>query len=402
MIVEQSKKRMIKSFEDTKYRYESIPETTISGSFGIYIHVPFCYTKCAFCPFYKEVYDEENKQMYIQAIIKEIEIRTLKGDASWLYIGGGTPNTLNIKELNQIVEKIREKITVSSMGIELLPSILTTEYINGLKKIGFSKISIGVESLSEKTLSKHGRTEVKKEKIKELIDIAKESGLWVNVDLMIGLPEQKTSSFVDDVQQISKMNPEQITIYPFMQLGRLKLKSSLTEEEQFEFIEKAWTILQEEGYERKSIWVFAKGDKIYDSSRDELIEDYIGFGPAAFSTYGSWKIVNPELDIYLKNLKNNELKGLIANKEKSSDNWRKFSRMLYDLKGKTEDNLPFAIHLILAMLKIAGYIKNDNLTKKGIMFTHGITKTVVENLPYPLQNTHYIENYEEYEAQKEN
>lgn len=396
MITEKSKEMMIKSFQKTVYRYEEIPDVVIKGSFGVYLHVPFCFSKCAFCPFYKEIYNEKKKEQYITAIIKEIEDRGLKGEATWLYIGGGTPNTLKIPELKKIINKIHENITVSTMGIELLPSIIDNKYLEGLHNIGFTKISIGVESLSAVTLSRSGRTVTKKEEIGKIIVKAQELDLWVNVDLMIGLPEQRPNSFFYDIEQISLLKPNQITIYPFMQIGELAVQPSLSDDDQFLLIEQANEIMIKHGYSRKGIWIFAKGEEVYDSSRNELIEDYFGFGPAAFSTYGSWKVVNPELDIYLQNYEANKNKALVALKDKSSDDWRKFARMLYDLKGTIEGEVNRGIKLFVLILKMMGYIKNNTMSKKGIMFTHKITKTVVETLPYPLQNTHYVENYEEY------
>ena len=400
MLAEKSKKMMIKSFKKTIYKYDEIPDIVTKGSFGIYIHVPFCFTKCAFCPFYKEIYNEKQKDQYVSALLKEIANSKMKGEALWLYIGGGTPNTLSIPELKQITDKIHENITVSSMGIELLPTILDEKYIEGLNEIGFTKISVGIESLSEKVLSKSGRKIAKKEEIRRIIDKAQDCDLMVNVDLMIGLPEQQPNSFFEDIEQVSLLNPDQITIYPFMQIGKLAAEPSMKDEEQFSLIEKANTIMQRYDYKRKGIWTFAKGDEIYDSSRDELIEDYYGFGPAAFSTYGKWKIVNPELDIYLKNSEENMKKGFVARKDKTSDDWRKFARMLYDLRGNIEGKVNPFIKFFVWILKMLGYIKDNKLTEKGVMFTHKITKTVVETLPYPLQNTQYIENYEEYLKQQ--
>jgi oxygen-independent coproporphyrinogen-3 oxidase len=401
MITEKSKEMMTKSFHKTAYRYQKRPSITVGKSFGIYIHVPFCFTKCAFCPFYKELYDENKKQKYLEAIQKEIETSGINGEASWVYIGGGTPNTLKIEEVELIIDKLRKNISVSTMGIELLPSVLDIEYIEGLQKIGFTKISVGVESLSKETLHKSGRKLTEKDSINKIVECAQDKGLWVNVDLMIGLPKQTTSSFIEDIQKMSKIGPDQITIYPFMQLGKLTVQPSLEDKEQFEYIERANEILIKRGYKRKGIWTFAKGDEVYDSSRDELIEDYIGFGPAAFSTYGSWKVVNPELAIYLKNYQNNKKMALVAEKEKMSDDWRTFARMLYDLKGNLEKDTFLGIKLLIQILRLSGYIKKKKLTKKGIIFTHSITKTVVENLPYPLQNTHYIENYEDYLSEKD-
>lgn len=401
MIISMSKKMMQRSFEKTLYRFMKIPEPRFNENFGIYIHVPFCYSKCSFCPFYKEIFSERLKRQYLNAILREIEDTDMNGPAKWVYFGGGTPNTLTINEIDSIIERLKDKVQINSMGIELLPALLTDEYLKGLKRSGFTKISIGVESFSDKVISKTGRKIAKYEHTKEIIGSAKSIGLWVNVDMMVGLPNQDTNAFRYDIKKVSTILPDQITIYPFMVIRGLKATPGRTSKEQFELIEEAGKMLEKYGYGRKSVWTFALGDDIYDSSRDELIEDYAGFGPSAFSTYGGWKVVNPELDAYIKNFGNGKRIGFVAPKTKTSDEWREFARMIYDLKCDDYNNLPSHIKFFIRILKLSGYIRHGTLTDKGRIFAHEITKTVVESLPFPVQNPDCVENYYEYISYKE-
>lgn len=400
MFTHRSIEMMKKSFEKTAYRYAHIAEYNPAREFGVYVHIPFCLTKCRFCPFYKEIYSEDLKNKYIEAIVSEIKQSQIKGKANWVYFGGGTPNTLPIEDIKTIVGTLASKIKISSMGIELLPDLVTNEYLSRLKDIGFTKISIGIESLSSQVISSSRRKQSQSANIKKYIEFAKNIGLWVSVDLMVGLPKQDEKSFLDDVYEISNIKPNQITIYPYMVIGKVEGRAGINEKRQFELIEEAQNILLKKGYQRKNIWIFALGDEIYDSSRDELIEDYAGFGAAAFSTYGNWKIVNPELDIYINNYNKNNRMGLVAEKTKSSDDWRRFARMIYDMNCKKSRLFPWYINLYINMLMIAGYARKGRLTQKGIMFAHELTKTVVESLPYPLQNTHKIINYDEYMSDK--
>lgn len=220
----------------------------------------------------------------------------------------------------------------------------------------------------------------------------------MNTDIMVGLPGQDSRTFLNDIETISHMGPDQVTIYPFMAIRGVTVKHSMPEIRQFELIENACAILSQSGYTREGVWTFAKGNDIYDSSRDELVKDYIGFGPAAFSTYNKWKVVNPGLDRYLKN--RNKKMGFIALKSKTTDEWRKFARMIYDLKCERSKNVPFPIQFFVQVLERAGYCTNGALTKKGILFAHAITKTVVESLPFPLQNPECVKNYDEYVQDK--
>jgi len=400
MIITKSKDMMRRSFEKTLYRFREIPQPKFDGQFGIYVHVPFCLTRCTFCPFYKEIFSEEMKEWYLDAILKEIDETDVHGKAEWIYFGGGTPNTLTVKDLDDIVARIRGKVQINSMGIELLPALLNEEYLRGLKAIGFTKISIGVESFSGEVINKTGRRITTPDRVAEFIEFAKSIGLWVNVDMMVGLPDQGASEFRYDIREISANLPSQITIYPFMVIRGLKAIQSGPPREQFELIEEAGEVLRECGYDRKGVWTFALGDDIYDSSRDELVEDYLGFGPSAFSTYGNWKVVNPELDVYISNQESGQRMGFVAPKIKASDEWRKFAKMVYDFKIDNTCRLPSYIRIFIWLLQLTGYIRHGILTQKGRIFAHEITKTVVESLPFPTQNPNCVENYEEYVSGK--
>ncbi|MGD2248331.1 MAG: radical SAM protein [Candidatus Methanofastidiosia archaeon] len=393
MITEMSTTMMKKSFEKTLYEYGKIPKASLNGSFGVYIHVPFCYSLCSFCPFYKEIYSQTLKDQYLAAIQKEIDTCNMTGTAHWVYMGGGTPNTLSIKDLSSIVQHLTQKVTIETMGIELLPALVTEEYLKGLHTNGFTKVSIGVESFAQ-AMSKTGRKTDTKEHIQDIIETAQSENLWVNTDIMVGLPGQDQKTFLQDIKTISHMNPDQVTIYPFMMIRGVLTSCSMPDIHQFTLIEKAHHILSQSGYTRKGVWTFAKGDTIYDSSRDELVQDYIGFGPAAFSTYNGLKIVNPGLTSYLKNI--NNPRGFISAKSTQTDNWRVFARMIYDLQCQKSPNFPGTIRLFIKLLEQFNYCKNGVLTKKGILFAHAITKTVVESLPFPLQNPDCVKNYDEY------
>ena len=401
MITEKSKKMMVKSFEKTVYSFKETPTPSFNENYGIYIHVPFCEKKCSFCPFYKEIYSDEKKSLYIKAIVNEIEQKNISGKPHWIYFGGGTPNILQINDLSIIINALKRKITLPDIGIEILPKLASPDYFEKLKKIGFTKISLGIETLDETLLKKNNRAYTEPDKIFELIRLAKKIGFWTNVDMMVGLPNQSEQTFIDDIKKISEHMPSQITTYPYMIIRNIKAKASMPNKKQFELIEQAGKILENNYYQRQGIWIFATGSNIYDSSRDELITDYAGFGPAAFSTCGNWKVVNPDLDIYFKNYKDKTDLSFVAPKTKSTDDWRQFARMIYDLKCIPDKKHPFHINMFINTLRIFGYSKKGRLTKKGVFFAHEITKTVVESLPFPLQNEHIVENFKEYKKAHE-
>ncbi len=398
MIFQKSVQMMGRSFEKTRYQFQELPQKISGDRFGIYVNVPFCKTKCAFCPFYKELFDEQLKDAYLEAITREIGMAEMSGAPNWIYFGGGTPNLLTIEELGRIISHLRAKVSTGNMGIELLPRLVTPEYLMGLKKIGFTKVSLGVESLSEKVTRANGRENGPREAIGTLIVQALEMGFWVNTDLIIGLKSQDETSFLEDIRLLAEYTPSQITTYPYMAIRGTENRSSMSDPEKYRIIELAGAYLAGQGYSRNSIWCFTRGNDVYDSSQDELIDDYMGFGPAAFSTFGPYKAVNPDVRSYLQNYRNGSKLGFVSLKTEDTDQWRKFARMIYTLKCETSSNLPWYINSYCRLLQVNGIRKNGTLSEKGLMFAHDVTKKVVESLPFPIQNKACVGNWEKYEG----
>lgn len=397
MITTELLKFTIKNaFKKTRYKFTNLPKISYNKKYGVYIHIPFCKTKCKFCPFYKEIYSPQIKKEYLEALKSEILTKDISGKPIWIYIGGGTPNLLNIEELNEIISCLKQKISLPSTGIELLPELVNTDYLVSLKQIGFTKINLGVESLELNVLKSTNRKFVKEEKIEDIIKLALDLGLWVNVDMMVGLPHQTEESFLKDIQKISQIKPSQVTIYPYMVFKNTQATPSMDPKTQHSLIEEAFLVLKDSGYIRKSIWTFSlNSDDIYDSSSDELVCDYIGFGAGAFSTSSKWKIVNPELKAYLKNHKTKNNLVFLSEKTKLTDTSRYFAKMIYDLNCYYDKNLSF-FNFIVFLLKLRNYSNKTKLTQKGIYFSHEITRTVVESLPLPIQNKNIVENYKDY------
>ncbi len=401
LVVPMSKRLLKRSFDKTMYKFTDRPEQVVDGDFGIYVHVPFCQTFCNFCPFYKEAYDFGKCSKYVDAVISEIKKSPINGKASWLYFGGGTPNMLTVHQLSKIKDVVLAKFDVDSIGIELLPDVLTPEYIRELRLAKFTKVSIGVESLRKEVLGRTGRRVPGKEGIANLVKEVKYRGLWVNLDFMIGLPGQTEESFLDDMKAAAEMDPSQITIYPFMEMGKIKAESAILPKEQYLAIEEAGKILMKAGYARTGIWTFSKGNDVYDLSRDELVDDYFGFGPGAFSAYGQWKVVNPELKIYLNDFKAGKSRGFVTEKTEESENWRKFIRKLYDMDFTDTSEFVKEPKKVINLLKKSGFISKDGkLTEKGIIYAHDMTKMFMESMPYPLHDVSKVENYEEYQKLK--
>ena len=401
LVVPTSKRFLKRSFDKTTYKFADKLELVVNDEFGIYVHIPFCRALCNFCPFYKEPYDFGKCSKYVDAVVSEIEKSPITGKASWVYFGGGTPNMLTVHQLAKIKDAIQKKVKVDSIGIELLPDVLTPEYIRELRLAKFTKVSIGVESLNKEVLRGTGRMTPGRKEIANLVKEVKYRGLWVNLDFMIGLPGQDKKSFLDDIGAAMEMDPSQVTIYPFIEMGKVKTQDAMPDKDQYMAIEEASQILMKAGYARTGIWAFSKGNDVYDLLRDELANDCFGFGPGAFSICGQQKIVNPDLEVYLKDFKDGKSRGFVTDITEEINDWQKFARKLYDMDFTDTSKFVKEPKKVINLLKKSGFISKDGkLTDKGIIYAHDISKMIMESQPYPLRDTEKVENYEEYQKLK--
>lgn len=392
--------RLSSSFSKIKFTFANMNWSEITTDHvGIYIHVPFCEQLCAFCPFHKVLYRQELKDLYMKAIEKEIHQRGVDGEVEWVYIGGGTPNLLSPAEIGRILSALRTHVDLTNIGMEGNPLQFTPDYLEQVQKLGVEKLSTGVESMKPDTLQHVNRAKADENHIQAIVDLAKDLGLTINVDLMVGLPKQTHEDFLYDVDRLGTINPQQITTYPFMEIPGVRVTPEMDSRTMFNLIEQAGEILDRHGYFRENVWVFSKTKKIYDSARDELVIDYLGFGAAAFSKVDGRQMTNPPLALYLDMMQNGKALAFQTTVDENSEHWRIFAHELYNLRLNPNviQDMPRSIKFVLSLLKLSRNVKGNEVTTKGRFFVHDLTKTVVESLPFPVNNPLAILNYEEYE-----
>lgn len=322
----------------------------------------------------------------------------LNGKACWLYIGGGTPNLLTAHEVKDVLTYLKEFVSLGEIGMEGNPTQFTSQYLEKISDSDVLKISMGIESFQHATLKAVSRAAADQKFIANIVDDAQNLGISVNIDMMVGLPKQSKQGCLRDAEIVANMEPNQVTFYPFLVIPGVRAEPSMSSKQMFETIEGAWDVFRQYGYRRDSIWVFSKDGHIYDSAKDELVTDYLGFGPAAFSTCGNVQVVNPPIEIYLRMLKQDKRFAFLSKLDEKAKFWRLFSHELYKLRidPKTIAKMPFSVKLVLKLLKATGNVQGLRVTDKGRYFVHEITKTVVESLPFPLSNPSTIENLSEY------
>ena len=350
---------------------------------GLYIHIPFCKSICPFCPYNKVLYNEELAYKYKEALLKEIKLtnkRYNKQNITSLYFGGGTPGLL-IDYLEEIVHEVKKYFNIKgSLAIELHPSNIEKDLLLKLKEIGFTMISVGIQSFNTKCLNNLGRSGANEvEKIKLLKEIDFET---IDVDLIFGIPNQSITDLVEDVDLAFKIGATQISTYPFIDFSyaqneRKPLSTKEKKEMLFNLVDTSKKI----GLERTSVWTFAKANTEKYSSITR--ENFIGLGPGAASLFDDkFRLNTFSVEEYINAIENNKFACALVL------NFTKFSRKSYWLfwnvynmsLNKDAYNKMFNSYLKkdyfveLTIAKVLGLLKEDkegfNVTLKGSYYFH--------------------------------
>ena len=182
---------------------------------GIYVHIPFCKKKCDYCDFISYCNKDNLIEKYVEAMKKEIESQNIKPEITTIYIGGGTPSYIDSKYIIQIMNKIKEKNVSpnAEITIEVNPGTVTMEKLEDYRSCGINRISIGLQSTNNTLLKEIGRIHDFKQFL-ETYKMAKKVGFKnINVDLMLGLPNQRIKDLKESLEQILKLKPKHISVY---------------------------------------------------------------------------------------------------------------------------------------------------------------------------------------------
>jgi oxygen-independent coproporphyrinogen-3 oxidase len=284
---------------------------------GLYIHIPFCLSKCPYCDFYSSTSISAVPE-FLEALFKEMEMyRTRFNPFNTVYIGGGTPSLLSPQQLETILIKVRENFNLISnperapeITIETNPADLNLSFLESMRENGINRINIGVQSFHEKVLGFLGRRHSVKQAISAL-EASRKAGFHnIGLDLIYGVPTQDIESWLDALKQAVLFSPEHISCYQLTleaktplgmryQAGEFSIPG---EELQHEFFMKTSEFLEEAGYIHYEVSNFARG-KDYTSRHNQKYWDhfpYLGLGPSAHSFQCNQRWWNhPSLDQYL-------------------------------------------------------------------------------------------------------
>jgi oxygen-independent coproporphyrinogen-3 oxidase len=268
---------------------------------GIYIHIPFCVSKCAYCDFYslpERCQSAEMRTRYVKALVRQFDWAKKKyGEfaVSTVFIGGGTPTVLSAELLTELITALKSRFDLTrntEFTVEANPKTFDKEKLTALLRCGVNRLSIGIQSANENELKAIGRIHTFEE-AKAAFDLTRKSGFDnISVDLMYGLPYQTEASFLHSVSEVIKLSPEHISVYGLqLEEGTPLHKTQNTlpfpsEEESLSMFSKAIMLLAENGYRRYEISNFAK--RGYESKHNLGYwsqKEYLGFGSGAYSFF---------------------------------------------------------------------------------------------------------------------
>ena len=267
---------------------------------GLYIHIPFCLSKCLYCDFYS-LTSISAVPDFLDALFKEMEMyRNRFNPFDTVYIGGGTPSLLSPQQLENILKRVRENFDLISdpeitpeITIETNPADLNRSFLESMREIGINRINIGVQSFDEKVLDFLGRRHSVKQAI-SAVEASRKAGFHnIGLDLIYGVPAQDIESWLDTLKQAVAFSPEHLSCYQLTlesktplgiryQAGEFSLPG---EELQYEFFMKTSEFLEDAGYIHYEVSNFARG-KEHTSRHNQKYWDhspYLGLGPSAHS-----------------------------------------------------------------------------------------------------------------------
>ena len=282
---------------------------------GLYIHIPFCKSRCIYCAFYSTT-AEQMKQAYVDAVCREMELRKAVYEKegkdvgktlATVYLGGGTPSQLSPTQLQQLFDTIARHYDVSDdaeITIECNPDDVTEAFAELLRSLPVNRVSMGAQTFDDDRLQFIHRRHTS-EQVTTAIQRLRKKGIHnISIDLMYGFPDETLEEWEYDIQQALALNVEHISayaltyeegtpLYRLLEEGKVK---EIDEERSLAMYDRLIDRLQEAGYEHYEISNFSrKGWRSRHNSSYWQLVPYIGIGAAAHSYDGrrrQWNIAD--------------------------------------------------------------------------------------------------------------
>lgn len=354
---------------------------------GIYIHIPFCKSRCKYCDFFSTTHLEKRSQ-YVEALLCEWQDRRneLRDPTRTLYIGGGTPSTLDIDSLQLIVDSLQVN-TVEEITLEVNPGDVTEEKAAAWRKMGINRLSMGIQTFDDTLLQLIGRRHTAQE-ARNAVAIAQAAGFDnISIDLMYALPSQTMVQWQNDVEEALQLGVQHISSYgliyeegtaltTLLEHGVIEAVDEDTEMQMYDYLVERLTA---NGYVHYEVSNFSlPGRQSQHNSSYWNNTPYLGLGAGAHSYDGNTRTWNvSDLDEYIQQAINHRLQ---PEKEELTDEDKHTERVMLGLRT----NKGVAIEDI-DMSKAEVYLQQGWLRQEGervIATTQGfhVLNRIIEDL----------------------
>lgn len=305
---------------------------------GIYIHIPFCKSRCIYCGFYSTTLLDLRKK-YINAVCREMELRKnyIREPFSTIYLGGGTPSLLDEAELTKLFLYINNVYDVdrnAEITMECNPDDITPKFTNMLSRLPINRVSMGAQTFADSRLRLLHRRH-NSDEVKHAVKLLREAGIKnISIDLMFGFPDESLSQWKEDISAALALNIEHISAYSLMyeedtplwkMLDTGKVKE-IDEELSLTMFKELVCQLTDAGYEHYEISNFARpGYRSRHNSSYWHQVPYIGLGAAAHSfdlNSRQWNVA--DLKLYIEEINN----GIIPMEREELDNDTTFNDII--------------------------------------------------------------------------
>lgn len=292
-----------------KNEYDRILPYAECENLGLYVHIPFCKSICNFCPYCKVRYSAELCDRYIDSLIREIHIvgsrYTKRKKVTGLYFGGGTP-ALAADRIKGIVDALNEHFIITEgIGLELHPDNVNAKVLQMLKDAGVTKISIGIQSFSDKHRTVLGRKKI--DTAKMLSALSSVPFETVSMDFIFALPGQTYDDLKSDIDTAFSLGANHVAIYPFIDFTFTESPvAAMPKKDKRKLLDAITQYCLEKGYSRNSIWTFSSKPNANYSSMTR--DNFIGFGCSAASLFKEqFKINTFDVDSYCERIRSGNL-----------------------------------------------------------------------------------------------
>lgn len=286
---------------------------------GLYIHVPFCLRKCAYCDFYSIPVSPTLADTYAEALLAEV--RKIPPEScqpeiiETIYFGGGTPSLLKTGQVGRILEEAAEYFSLSGdceITLEANPGTVNFENLKGFRAAGINRLSLGAQSLSDQELTLLGRLHQRRDILEAVTSIRRAGFDNFGLDMIFGIPGQNRESWESSLKEAVSLSPSHLSCYLLQMdenvpLARLIAEGSLkglSEDEEAELYEVTIETLAENGFHHYEIANFAlPGRECRHNLNYWRQGEYLGLGPGAVSFIDGRRYRNiPDVRAYIENL----------------------------------------------------------------------------------------------------